>query len=224
MKTCPRCNRVYTDETYSFCLEDGTSLSVLHDPQATFKFPAPSDNLAPTVLTVPSNLAPTQQFRPEQPSQSDIIQRLLNHLKDDSHKFSLLGRFRYNNEYIWTNGHFFEIAKSLPAVLIDLFPPKEDSRARELVESLETQLTITYAIVRSIAPSNKEGLTDFPSNKQGLTDLISDKQICHVNNIYYQYLQMRYPRAVKMIGMSSSNPALFVLDNKLRAGVMGISM
>jgi hypothetical protein len=214
MKTCPICNRVYTDETYGFCLEDGTPLSALYDPQATIKLPAPSDNLAPTVLAGPSNLAPTQQFQPEEPSQSDVIQRLLNHLKDDSQKFSQLGKFRYNDEYIWTNGHFFEIAKSIPSVLLDLFPLKEDSSARALVESLQTQLTNTYSTVRSIVPSKKEGMTD----------LISDKHTSHVNNIYYQYLHMRYPKAIIMLGMSSFNPALFVLDNKLRAGVMGIKM
>lgn len=212
MKTCPVCSRVYTDETYSFCLEDGTLLSVPFDPQATIKLP--SDHLPPTVLVSPSGLAPTQQFQPEEPSQPDIIQKLLNHLQDDSQKFSILGKFRYNNEYIWTNGHFFEIAESIPSVLTDLFPLKEDSSPRELVESLQTQLTLTYAVVRRIAPSNKEGLID----------LISDKHTSHVNNIYYQYLRMRYPKALMMTGMSSSNPALFVLDNKLRAGVMGIKM
>jgi hypothetical protein len=214
MKTCSICNRVYTDETYSFCLEDGTLLSALNDPQATIKLPASSDNLAPTVLTVPSDLAPTQHFRPEEPSQSDIIQRLLNHLKDDYQRFNALGKFPYNNEYIWTNGHFFEIAESLPSVLIDLFPLKEGAHARELVESLQTQLHPTYAVVRSIVPSNK----------QGLTDLISDKHTIQVNNIYYRYLQMRNPKAVIMIGMASYNPALFVLDNKLRAGIMGVRM
>ena len=214
MKTCPICNRVYTDETYSFCLEDGTPLSALYDPQATIKLPAPSDNLAPTVLAGPSDLAPTQQFQPEEPSQTDVIQRLLNHLKDDSQKFNTLGKFSYHNEYIWTNGHFFEIAKSIPSVLLDLFPLKEDSSPRALVESLQTQLTISYQIVRRIVPSQKEGTTD----------LISDKNTTHVNNLYYQYLHMRYPKAIVMLGMSSFNPALFVIDGKLRAGVMGIRM
>jgi len=35
MKKCPRCNRTYHDETFSFCLEDGAVLSAPFDPDAT---------------------------------------------------------------------------------------------------------------------------------------------------------------------------------------------
>jgi len=34
MKSCPQCNRTYSDDTISFCLEDGTLLSVPYEPNA----------------------------------------------------------------------------------------------------------------------------------------------------------------------------------------------
>lgn len=35
MKTCPTCNRTYSDETLSYCLADGSLLSAPYDPEAT---------------------------------------------------------------------------------------------------------------------------------------------------------------------------------------------
>jgi hypothetical protein len=35
MKQCRTCNRTYTDDTQSFCLEDGTPLTTTYDPEAT---------------------------------------------------------------------------------------------------------------------------------------------------------------------------------------------
>jgi hypothetical protein len=35
MKQCPTCNRTYSDETQSFCLDDGTPLIASYDPEAT---------------------------------------------------------------------------------------------------------------------------------------------------------------------------------------------
>lgn len=207
MKTCPVCRRIYSDETYSFCLEDGALLSDLYDSQATMKMPLPLDSI-PTVF-----VPPTQQFQPG-PTQPDVIQTLLNYLKENRQNFSTLGRFSYNNDYIWTNGHFFEIAENIPSVLTDFFPLKEGSGPVELIKSLQTQLTSTYTAIQGIAPSEKEGMSD----------LTSDNRIVRVNNIYYQYLQLRYPKAVVMLGASPYNPALFALDKKLRAGIMGVKI
>lgn len=39
MKTCPHCNRTYSDESFSFCLDDGSLLSASHDPKATLIMP-----------------------------------------------------------------------------------------------------------------------------------------------------------------------------------------
>ena len=35
MKTCPRCNRNYADESLNFCLDDGSVLTSPYDPEAT---------------------------------------------------------------------------------------------------------------------------------------------------------------------------------------------
>ena len=42
MKQCPLCNRVYSDESLNFCLEDGTALN-----------PADPSGEAPTALNIP---------------------------------------------------------------------------------------------------------------------------------------------------------------------------
>lgn len=41
MKQCPTCNHTYSDDTLSYCLEDGSLLRTVSDPQATQRIPAP---------------------------------------------------------------------------------------------------------------------------------------------------------------------------------------
>ena len=56
MKKCPACNRTYSDETLSFCLEDGSLLSAsfnLHEEPETVVRPNKAE------------LAPTEFFQPE---------------------------------------------------------------------------------------------------------------------------------------------------------------
>jgi hypothetical protein len=47
MKRCPQCNRTYTDDALSFCLDDGSPLlsasGPMSDPGATVQFPQPRD-------------------------------------------------------------------------------------------------------------------------------------------------------------------------------------
>lgn len=40
MKSCPTCNRIYTDDTLTYCLEDGAILATAYDPQSTLQIPA----------------------------------------------------------------------------------------------------------------------------------------------------------------------------------------
>lgn len=67
MKKCPQCNRTYSDDTLSFCLEDGALLSASYDHSET-QSPTVAMNapeIPPTVAmpeilpTVASNVAPT---------------------------------------------------------------------------------------------------------------------------------------------------------------------
>lgn len=39
MKSCPACNRAYSDDSFTFCLDDGSLLSAPYDPQATLRIP-----------------------------------------------------------------------------------------------------------------------------------------------------------------------------------------
>jgi uncharacterized protein len=50
MKRCPQCNRTYSDESFSFCLDDGTLLSASYDPDGTLVLPT-------TVKSDPSSIA-----------------------------------------------------------------------------------------------------------------------------------------------------------------------
>ena len=43
MKSCPTCNRTYADETFAFCLADGSLLSPSFDPEATLVIPTGND-------------------------------------------------------------------------------------------------------------------------------------------------------------------------------------
>jgi hypothetical protein len=74
MKKCPSCNRTYTDEALSFCLEDGSPLlsvggsssnqSPSFDPNATLQYnPARDTNPPPTQVYNP-NQASNQPFTP----------------------------------------------------------------------------------------------------------------------------------------------------------------
>src|SRR5258708_38674954 len=60
MKRCPQCNRTYTDDALSFCLDDGSPLAAAPDPSATVQYPQPRD-------TTPQ---PTIAYNPNQPPPS----------------------------------------------------------------------------------------------------------------------------------------------------------
>jgi hypothetical protein len=50
MKKCPECSRTYSDDTLSFCLEDGALLSASYDP---------NDTSSPTVAITAPDIPPT---------------------------------------------------------------------------------------------------------------------------------------------------------------------
>src|SRR5437868_2554626 len=47
MKSCPKRNRTYSDDTFAFCLADGSLLSAPFDPEATQLLPIAIDSPAP---------------------------------------------------------------------------------------------------------------------------------------------------------------------------------
>ncbi len=63
MKRCPQCNRTYTDDALSFCLDDGSPLTVASgpppDPGATLQYPQARDTTPqPTIAYNPGQAAP----------------------------------------------------------------------------------------------------------------------------------------------------------------------
>jgi hypothetical protein len=64
MKSCPSCNRTYTDASLNFCLEDGTPLTNApaagFDPNATIRYTDPRDTGHPPAEVV-RQVAPTYQ-------------------------------------------------------------------------------------------------------------------------------------------------------------------
>jgi hypothetical protein len=74
MKSCPTCNRTYTDASLNFCLEDGTPLvsstpAPGFDPNATIRYTDPRDTKAPPAQSVspvpaPPSLQPPPSYQP----------------------------------------------------------------------------------------------------------------------------------------------------------------
>jgi hypothetical protein len=64
MKRCPQCNRTYTDDALSFCLDDGSPLTIASgpppsDPSATIQYPQSRDTTPqPTIAYNPIPAAP----------------------------------------------------------------------------------------------------------------------------------------------------------------------
>lgn len=65
MKICPTCNRTYADETLTFCLDDGSTLSAFYDPHVTQRIPPPRNtDQAPTEVLYPASNPPLQPTIP----------------------------------------------------------------------------------------------------------------------------------------------------------------
>jgi cytoskeletal protein RodZ len=79
MKRCPNCNRTYTDDGLSFCLDDGTLLlsaggptsggAANFDPNATLAYPATRDTSGAPNPPFPTNAPPQQVVPTPQPMQ-----------------------------------------------------------------------------------------------------------------------------------------------------------
>lgn len=82
MKRCPQCNRTYTDDALSFCLDDGSPLLSTggpgSDPGATIQYPQSRDTSPQatiafnpgTVAPPPSQPTPPPQWTPMPPAQT----------------------------------------------------------------------------------------------------------------------------------------------------------
>ena len=76
MKRCPQCNRTYTDDALSFCLDDGspllsTAAPSSFDPSATVQYPSSRDTSPQPTIAYPSQMPtpppPSQPMPPPAP-------------------------------------------------------------------------------------------------------------------------------------------------------------
>ena len=80
MKRCPQCNRTYTDDALSFCLDDGsplvrTSAPPSYDASATLQYPQARDTSPPPTIAYPGQTvaqppAPPPAWSPMPPPQT----------------------------------------------------------------------------------------------------------------------------------------------------------
>src|SRR5215831_14391745 len=74
MKRCPQCNRTYTDDALSFCLDDGSPLvnataPSSYDPSATVQYPQARDTSPPPTIAYPgAQAAPPPPQAPPPPT------------------------------------------------------------------------------------------------------------------------------------------------------------
>ena len=72
MKRCPQCNRTYTDDALSFCLDDGsplvsTTAPSSFDPGATVQYPQARDTTPPPTIAYPGQMPPASAPPPSAP-------------------------------------------------------------------------------------------------------------------------------------------------------------
>lgn len=73
MKACPICSRIYEDDTFTFCLDDGARLSATFDPHSTSRGAAPRKTEPPRTEILPSNLRPINPAPPKRSGTHWII-------------------------------------------------------------------------------------------------------------------------------------------------------
>ena len=78
MKSCPTCNRTYSDDSFTFCLSDGALLSAPYDPQATLILPSRHTDPPPAVenrATSPPNSPELPATMPALPLSGRMVNR-----------------------------------------------------------------------------------------------------------------------------------------------------
>jgi hypothetical protein len=62
LKSCPTCNRTYSDEAITFCLVDGSILSASYDPQATLQISSVRETTPPPTQILQPNIS--SEYKP----------------------------------------------------------------------------------------------------------------------------------------------------------------
>ena len=138
----------------------------------------------------------------------------LHNLIASQEKNNFLGKFKYEDTFLWTNKHFFEIALDIPEPLKELFPLKANPLTGDYIRNLQNKISSEYAIARVVSPPTKEGYIELTS-KRSQTNVL-------LNPIYYEYLTARYPDAHVMVGATYDTVCLFVEKGHVIAGIIGV--
>lgn len=139
------------------------------------------------------------------PPEDRRVASLLDKIKSESLPI-LFGS--YDSHVVFSNGHFFEIADSLPVAieaLRDLFASK-----------------LSADSIKQILPEKPDGRTDIVYSERivaGKYQLSTQTHTCTVDAVYYDYLKMRYPHA-EVFCRGPAQPITFYQDGILRAVVM----
>jgi hypothetical protein len=114
----------------------------------------------------------------------------------------------YHSNIVFSNGHFLELADSVPAsidALRDLF-------AKELPEDSIRQVLPTL-------PDGKAEKVQAERMRSGTYHLSTPRHTAIVDAVYYDYLKMRYPRA-EVFCKGPKQPIALYQDGILRAILM----
>lgn len=133
------------------------------------------------------------------------ILRLLEKIKSDSVPIAFGS---YQSYVVFSNGRFLEIADSLPAAIDAL----RDLFANRLSEDS----------IKQVLPAEHDGKAEKVQAERMLSgnyQISTRTHACIVDEVYYDYLKMRYPRA-EVFCRGPAQPITFYQDGILRAVVM----
>lgn len=135
------------------------------------------------------------------------VLRLLERIKSDSVPIAFGS---YQSYVVFSNGHFLEFADSLPAAIDAL----RDLFANRLSEDS----------IKQVLPAEHDGKAEKVQAERmvsGNYQISTRTHACIVDEVYYDYLKMRYPR-VEVFCRGPAQPITFYQDGILRAVVMPI--
>lgn len=207
-------------------LNTGDSIEVAYDPEnPNYNLPAgegslvsPGMPMALSVFGLIGVLAGVFLFTGKRPFQRQRIQaavstddkRILRLLEKIKFDYAAVAFGSYKSHVVFSDGCFLEFADSLPPAvdtLRDLFADRlsEDS-------------------IRQVLPAEHDGKTGKVQSEKTLAakrHLTTPTHTCIVDEVYYDYLKMRYPRAEAFCS-GPGRPVVFYQDGVLRAAVMPV--
>jgi hypothetical protein len=140
-------------------------------------------------------------------SEDGRILRLLDKIISDSVPIAFGS---YQSSVVFSTGHFLEIADTLPAAIDAL---------RDLFADRLSEDSIKHVI--PVAHEGRAERVQAGRKVSGTYQISTRTHACIVDEVYYDYLKMRYPRA-EVFCRGPAQPVTFYQDGILRAVLMPI--